>query len=64
MKLLWRIARLWEIPAQELLAAGDVGLIPWVPRTTFDGNPESMIRQCRGASISSRRPANAKTCWP
>jgi len=27
--LSWRIAKLWEIPAEELLAACDVGLIPW-----------------------------------
>jgi len=43
----WRIAKLWEVPAQELLAAGDIGLIPWVPLTQFKGTPESMIRQCR-----------------
>jgi predicted transposase YdaD len=43
----WRIAKLWEVPAQELLGAGDVGLIPWVPLTQFNGTPESMIRQCR-----------------
>jgi hypothetical protein len=27
-KLSWRIAKLWEVPARELLAAGDIGLIP------------------------------------
>ena len=47
LKFSWRIAKLWEIPAQELLAAGDIGLIPWVPLTKFKGTPESMIRQCR-----------------
>jgi uncharacterized protein (TIGR02391 family) len=29
------------------LAAGDVGLIPWVPLSKFKSTPESMIRQCR-----------------
>ncbi len=47
LKFSWRIAKLWEVPAQELLAAGDIGLIPWVPLTKFKGTPESMIRQCR-----------------
>jgi hypothetical protein len=47
LKFSWRIAKLWEVPAQELLAAGDIGLIPWVPLTKFKGTPESMVRQCR-----------------
>jgi hypothetical protein len=47
LKLSWRIAKLWEVPAQELLAAGDIGLIPWVPLTKFTGPPEPIIRQCR-----------------
>jgi len=34
-RLCWRIVKLWEIPADELLAASDVGLIPWVPLTQF-----------------------------
>src|SRR5271157_1775291 len=46
-RLSWRIAKLWEIPAEELLAASDVGLIPWVPLTQFDGPPEPIVRQCR-----------------
>jgi hypothetical protein len=47
LKFSWRIAKLWELPAQELLAAGDIGLIPWVPLTKFQGPPEKIIRQCR-----------------
>jgi len=39
--------QLWEIPAEELLAASDVGLIPRVPLTQFDGPPEPIVRQCR-----------------
>jgi hypothetical protein len=46
-KLSWRIAKLWEVPARGLLAAGDIGLIPWVPLTKFKGPPEPIIRQCR-----------------
>ena len=43
----WRIVELWEVPAADLLAAGDVGLIPWVPLTRFDDPPESIFRECR-----------------
>ena len=46
-RLSWRIAKLWEVPALDLLAAGDVGLIPWVPLAKFDGPPEPIVRQCR-----------------
>ncbi|MFO0823956.1 MAG: hypothetical protein U0792_12740 [Gemmataceae bacterium] len=28
----WPVVRLWELEAEALLSAGDVGLIPWVPR--------------------------------
>jgi hypothetical protein len=43
----WRAIRLWEIPAADLLAANDVGLIPWVPLTRIDGPPEPVFRECR-----------------
>jgi hypothetical protein len=45
--LSWRAVKLWELPAAELLAAGDVGLIPWVPLAQFEGPPEQIVRQCR-----------------
>ena len=28
--LSWKAVKLWEVPAEELLAMGDVGLIPWL----------------------------------
>jgi len=40
---------LWTIPAEDLLEAGDVGLIPWVPLTDFAEPPETMLRRCRDA---------------
>ncbi len=46
-RLSWKIVELWKVPASQLLAAGDVGLIPWVPLTYFDGPPEPVLRQCR-----------------
>jgi hypothetical protein len=38
---------LWTIPAEQLLALNDLGLIPWLPLTQFDGPPESLLRRCR-----------------
>jgi hypothetical protein len=43
----WRIVKLWEVPAAELLAAGDIGLIPWVPLAKIDGPPEPVFRECK-----------------
>src|SRR5213594_3507776 len=33
----WRVVELWGLPAEQLLAANDVGLIPWVPLAHFTG---------------------------
>jgi len=38
------VINLWTLPAEELLAANDVGLIPWVPLAKYDGSPESLLR--------------------
>ncbi|MGO9464000.1 MAG: hypothetical protein ACLQIB_51335 [Isosphaeraceae bacterium] len=46
-RLSWKIIELWKVPAEQLLAAGDVGLIPWVPLTDFEGPPERILRECR-----------------
>jgi hypothetical protein len=43
----WKVVELWTVPAEELLAAGDVGMIPWVPLTHWDGPPEPIFRECR-----------------
>src|SRR5262249_10018890 len=43
----WRIVKQWEVPAAELLAAGDIGLIPWVPLAKIDGPPEPVFRECK-----------------
>ncbi len=43
----WKAVKLWEVPADDLLAAGDVGLIPWVPLTQFDESAETIMRECR-----------------
>ncbi len=43
----WKVVRLWEVPAEQLLATNDVGLVPWLPLTKFEGSPEPLIRECR-----------------
>jgi hypothetical protein len=43
----WQVVELWRIPAAELLAAGDIGLIPWVPLAHIEGPPEPIFRECR-----------------
>ena len=58
----WKVVELWNVPAEGLLLAGDVGLIPWVPLAKFDGPPEPVFRQCRRGSMPrhhrrSRQPA-------
>jgi hypothetical protein len=45
--LSWKVVKLWEVPASGLLAAGDVGLIPWVPLAHIDGSSEPVFQQCR-----------------
>ena len=47
LKLSWRAVKLWEVPAEDLLAAGDVALLPWVPLAKFSGPPETIISRCR-----------------
>jgi len=43
----WKVVELWRVPAEELLAAGDVGIIPWVPLTHFEGPPREILQRCR-----------------
>lgn len=42
----WRTVELWTLPAEQFLAAGDVGMIPWVPLMQFDGRPEALLELC------------------
>jgi hypothetical protein len=43
----WKVIELWKVPAAELLAAGDIGLIPLVPLSAFDGPDEAILDECR-----------------
>ena len=57
--LKWRVVELWTIPAEDLLQAQDVGLIPWVPLTDFPDPPETMMQRCREA-IEQHAPPGEK----
>ena len=43
----WNVVELWTLAAEDLLVAGDVGVLPWVPLTRFDGPPEELLERCR-----------------
>ena len=43
----WKVVELWQLRAEDLLAAGDVGLLPWVPLTQFAGLPATIFEECR-----------------
>jgi hypothetical protein len=47
IRVAWKVVELWKVPATDLLAAGDIGLIPWVPLAKIDGPPEPIFRECR-----------------
>ncbi len=53
----WKVVELWTLPAEDLLAAGDVGLIPWVPLAKYEGAPETLLEQCRERIEERARPA-------
>lgn len=43
----WTVVNLWQVPAEDLLASNDVGVIPWVPLTHFTQGPANVLRRCR-----------------
>jgi hypothetical protein len=43
----WKVVELWLLPAEDLLAAADVGLMPWVSLAQFEGPPEPLLQRCR-----------------
>ena len=63
----WHVVELWKLPSDELLAANDVGLIPWVLLTQSQSRPELLLGQCRDriqAQGASRRAAEPVRGFP
>lgn len=47
IRVTWKVVEVWKIPAADLLAAGDLGLIPLVPLSAIDGPMEPYLDECR-----------------
>jgi hypothetical protein len=43
----WKVIGLWKVPAADLLAVGDIGLIPLVPLSLLDRPLEAILDECR-----------------
>jgi hypothetical protein len=42
----WKVVELWTLPAEEFLAAADVGATPWITLMDFAGPPEELLERC------------------
>jgi hypothetical protein len=61
LSLSWRAVKLWELPAEELLGLGDVGLLPWVPLTEHEGPPDPIVSQCKARIDREVPPPDRET---
>jgi hypothetical protein len=52
----WKVIELWTLSAEELLAEGDVGVVPWVPLMRFDGSAEVLLERCAAKIDREARP--------
>jgi hypothetical protein len=43
----WRVVELWTVPASQLLATRDVGLVPWVTLCRLDEPADVVFQECR-----------------
>ena len=43
----WRVVELWTLSAEALLAANEIGLIPWIPLAQSVQPAEVILRECR-----------------
>src|SRR5436309_3266088 len=42
----WRTVELWTLPAEQFLAQGDVGVLPWIPLMQMEEPPEVVLEKC------------------
>jgi hypothetical protein len=45
--LSWKVVEVWTLSAEELLAAPNIGVVPWVPLADYQGPPEVLLQRCR-----------------
>ncbi len=45
--LRWKVVEVWNLSAEELLAAPSVGVVPWVSLAQYQGAPEVLLQRCR-----------------
>jgi hypothetical protein len=62
LRLRIHVVNLWTVPAAELLAANDVGLIPWVPLADFTGS--RCCKCAKSASSSKQARTRKRICSP
>jgi predicted transposase YdaD len=46
-RLEWKVIELWTLSAEDLLAAPNVGVVPWSTLAHFEGPPEVLLQRCR-----------------
>jgi len=46
LEAVWKVVELWTLPAEEYLAAADVGATPWITLRNFAGPPEALLERC------------------
>jgi hypothetical protein len=62
IRVAWRVIELWKVPAADLRAADDIGLVPLLPLSAIDGPLESIIDECRERIHRDARERSGRTC--
>jgi hypothetical protein len=58
LQVQWKVVELWTLPAEEFLAAGDVGVAPWIPLMDFAGPTEALLERCADKIEREASPQN------
>jgi hypothetical protein len=54
----WPVVRLWELDAETLLTAGDVGFVPWASLAHTALPPETLLTRCRDRIAQVTNPTD------